>query len=121
MDGKDGLGSILGGIRAESIGRLSTFLDDFENAVRETFRAYEDMTRMEKQKLVGCIGRMDFRRALDLVLNHASFEKAAAECPVVRTPIVDEETGRSFVTVEGGADPEMQEHFRNMTMEDSNR
>ena len=121
MDASDELEAALEDARTESIGRMAIFLDDFENAVWETFRAYDDMARDERKRLIGLIGRMDFRRALDLVLGHASFRKAAEECPVVRTPIVDEETGRSFVTVEGGADPDMQEHFRNMTMEESNK
>lgn len=101
--------------------RALAFLEDFGEIVEEVFRAYDDMCESDRRRLVRAVAERRFEAAVRLARDHASFKKASEDVRVERTPIVDEETGRSFVTVEGCADPEQQERYRNMTMEDSNR
>lgn len=110
----------------QSINRALSFLEAFGDLVAEVFEAYDDMCESDRRRLVKALSERRFESALSMVDSHASFRKASEDVRVERTPIVDEETGRSFVTVEGGADPDLQHHFRNIRIsaeiekEDSN-
>lgn len=92
--------------------RISECAQAFSAFVREMFLAYDEMGPSERRRLVDRVSSMDFRSAVDLVLDKSSLRKARLDNPVVRGVVYDERSGMSFETVEGFMDEGSQDLVR---------
>lgn len=105
----------------ECLRNAITAVGAIQQAIGLAFQAYDEMTPTERCMFKASCGRFDLSSVLERIMDKVALHNAESEAPVEKEVIVDQDTGLSYTTVEGGADHSVKEYCRNeIALNDSN-